>query len=118
MSRTYRAVPNYYWSWKCDFEESITGEYLPGDRIVWSWYPNTIMCYRPIDPKSTKGKRIAALRRRDKISNCKEPGPSWFRRLFTQRPYRQEAKREIHNFMVDETYEPMILSKPKLEYWT
>jgi hypothetical protein len=50
--------------------------------------------------------------------NFKEPGPHWFRNLFTDRPGRRFDKRELQKFMADPDYEPMILSKYPLEYWT
>ena len=117
MSRTYRSN-GYNWYWGDFLTESVEG-YEPGDEICYyaSWR-GSVSSYRKIDPKSKQGKKLLAERRRDKVVRFKEPGPSWFRRLFSQRPYRQEAKRELQKFMVDMEYEPMILDKPKLEYWT
>lgn len=48
----------------------------------------------------------------------KEPGPSWFRNLFTERPLRRHTKRELQKFMLDPEYEPMVEEMGKLEYWT
>lgn len=69
--------------------------------------------------------------------NCKEPGPSWFRNLFSTRPLRGKARKELHKFMrsvplvytvegkechflqvMNECYEPIIDSMGKLPYWT
>ena len=48
----------------------------------------------------------------------KEPGPSWFRNLFTERPLRRYNKKELRKFMSNPEYEPMCSAKGKLEYWT
>ena len=48
----------------------------------------------------------------------KEPGPSWFRNLYTERPNRRKNKLEIRKFILDPDYEPMCIEKGKLEYWT
>lgn len=48
----------------------------------------------------------------------KEPGPSWFRNVTAQRPYRRDAKKQLHKFIKHEEYEVIISSKPKLEYWS
>lgn len=69
--------------------------------------------------------------------NCKEPGPSWFRNMFSTRPLRGKSRRELHKFIrsvpvaytgdgrevfflqvMNECYEPMIDSMGKLSYWT
>lgn len=51
-------------------------------------------------------------------SNFKEPGPSWFRNLFTERPQRQYNRRELKKFMQNVEYEPMIINKGHVPYWT
>ncbi len=51
-------------------------------------------------------------------TSFKEPGPSWFRNIFSDRPLRQKAKRELHKFIKNEEYEPIIESKGILPYWT
>ena len=43
-------------------------------------------------------------------------GPSYFM-TGIQRSYRRDAKREIQRFVHTGDHEPMILSKPKREYW-
>lgn len=48
----------------------------------------------------------------------KEPGPSWFRNLYTERPTRRYNREELRKFMLDNEYEPMCVVKPKLLYWT
>ena len=49
---------------------------------------------------------------------CKEPGPSYFRNLTTERPLRRYNKLELHKYILDYEYEPNIIAKGKLEYWT
>lgn len=116
MSRTYRKQASYPWSWRNPLEELVDG-YEPGNCIAYYSY-NNLCSWTVINPKSKEGRKRLARARRDKVYNFKEPGPSWFRNLFSQRPYRQAAKREIQKYLFDTEYEPMILRKPKLEYWT
>ena len=55
----------------------------------------------------------------DKTTNCKEPGPSWFKRKTYTVPNRRFNKLELHRFMLDTNHEVMsnIEIKDK-EYWT
>lgn len=48
----------------------------------------------------------------------KEPGPSWFRTLVTERPLRRKNKQELKKFLLNDDYEPMCEEKGKLKYWT
>lgn len=48
----------------------------------------------------------------------KEPGPRWFRNLTSERPLRRKHKLEIYKFIKNPDYDPDIVSKGKLEYWT
>jgi hypothetical protein len=48
----------------------------------------------------------------------KEPGPSWFRNVYTERPQRREAKRQLHKYLLDQEFEVILNPKDKLEYWT
>lgn len=61
---------------------------------------------------------IIAKWRSDSFREFQEPGPSWYRNLYSERPHRRASKEELRKFNILEEYEPMILSKPKLEYWT
>jgi len=91
----------------------------------------------PLDPTTKEYKIKRSEYYRDKTHNFKEPGPSWFRNLFSTRPLRGKARQELHKFMrsipigytgyskdldflqvKDDCYEPMIESKGKLPYWT
>lgn len=53
-------------------------------------------------------------------ANCsfKEPGPSWFRNMFSQRPLRARARAEIHKYLVNPEYEVVLDYNPPLPYWT
>jgi hypothetical protein len=55
---------------------------------------------------------------KDSTYRCKEPGPSWFRNLFTERPQRREAKRQLNKFLLDPDFEVLLDSKATLEYYT
>jgi hypothetical protein len=91
----------------------------------------------PLDPNTQEYKIKRSEYYRDKPHNFKEPGPSWFRNLFSTRPLRGKAKKELHKFVrsvpkvytakgkecyflqvMNECYEPVIDSKGKLPYWT
>ena len=51
-------------------------------------------------------------------SSFKEPGPSWFRNLYSDRPLRRHDKNELKKFMLDGEYEPMCSAYHPLDYWT
>ena len=115
MSRTYRrknGKKNGYLN-----EEWYTRDYVrlesPSDPgyfyYAWVW----------LDPKSREViVALAKFHGDHGTHSCKEPGPSWFRNLTTERPARRHAKRELQKFMQDPDYEPMILPMDPLEYWT
>jgi hypothetical protein len=112
MSRTYRRKNKVGNHW-ADLAY-YTGEYV---RIGYDlWWPRV---YVPFDKQSKEYKKGVAKFHSDAgTTNCKEPGPSWFRNLYTERPLRRQSKREIRKFMLDPDYEPIIDKKGKLEYWT
>ena len=49
---------------------------------------------------------------------CKEPGPSWYRRITRQVPLRRDSARQIRRYLQGEDLEVIIETKPPLEYWT
>jgi len=106
MSRTYRRKSgdqtNLNWA---------THEFkrLPG---TWHWERV------PLDPQSKEYKASVARYYSDRQYTFKEPGPSWFRRLFTERPQRRHAKRELNKYLLDPDYEVILNEKDPLEYWT
>lgn len=63
-------------------------------------------------------KGLAKYRSDSGTHNCKEPGPSWFRNLTSERPQRRFNRNELRKFMRNEEYEPMIISRDRLDYWT
>jgi len=48
----------------------------------------------------------------------KEPEPAWFRNLTSERPLRRKHKNELRKFKLDSNYEPDIIDKGRLKYWT
>ena len=109
MSRTLRRkdkVGRSYWN-RLDYylqQEIKFGEYW----VNVKFHPST-MGYN-------KG---LALYTRDKSVSCnKEPRPSWFRNLTVERPLRRKHKNELRKVLMDREYEPEIISKGKLKYWT
>jgi hypothetical protein len=104
MSRTYRRK-NLPIPWH------VKEELVKLGTRSWHWVA--------LDRNSAKYKKNIALHYSDAGSHSfKEPGPAWFRNLFTERPQRREAKRELQKFLNDEEYEVMLLPKNPLEYWT
>ncbi len=113
MSRTYRRVgqPKRH-GWFDDLRwytsEWVRSEY--GFKILYRrQYPKDSLEYK-------KGK--ARYHSDAGTHCCKEPGPSWFRTLYAERPNRRAAKNELRKFMFNEEYEPLVVAKPRLPYWT
>lgn len=52
------------------------------------------------------------------IDGLREPGPAWFRKLYTERPQRRYNKNELRKFMLDPEYEPMVIEMDKIPYWS
>lgn len=109
MSRTYRRTKNYSKGWMTD-----KGYYCS----EWTWdcgYYHQI----PLSKDSEEYKRKSAKYHSDAgTTNFKEPGPSWFRNLYSERPQRRFNKNELHKFMLDTNYEPMCVEMDKMPYWT
>ena len=77
--------------------------------------------YRRQFPKGSKEykKGVARYHSDGATHSCKEPGPGWFRNLYSNRPLRRAAKNELRKYVTyDGEYEPMILRMGKLPYWT
>lgn len=106
MSRTYRRKKVTDLPWWVKYKLV---------RLEYGYYSD----WFPLDKSSDEyAEAIRKFRSESGTTNFKEPGPHWFRNLFTDRPARRAAKRELQKFMLDEEYEPMILPKYPLEYWT
>lgn len=112
MSRTFRRknrVGNHWSDYKY-----FTGKYY----YSWTTF-GSFVGYVPYPKDSKEYKKGKAKFHSDAgTTRCKEPGPSWFRNLYTERPLRRQTKREIQKFMLDPNYEPIVDEKGKLEYWT
>lgn len=127
MSRTYRRrrwrqlwgsdQPLKVW-FACEKEvvwEDVEHIYYSCD-YGWSTHFHYNVEYRA---NSKTGRKLIAIARSDAAThNHKEPGPHHFRNLYSDRPLRRQAKNELHKFMFNPEYEPMILAKPPLPYWT
>lgn len=127
MSRTYRRR-RYRQLFGSD--NPLIDYWATEDEIVWvdvdsvkqAWmygfmlYPRFTVRYK----KNSKTGRKLISKARSDAGTCrfKEPGPGWFRNLYMARPLRRQAKNEIHKFIMNQDYEPMILSDPPLPYWT
>lgn len=114
MSRTYRRVgQSKLRGW---FEDIAwyTSEW------IWTEGSYRVLYRRPFPKDSKEYKKGKARYHSDAAThNCKEPGPSWFRNLYSDRPLRRSSKNELRKYIAcDGEYEPMILRKEKLPYWT
>lgn len=113
MSRTYRrknAREEYYWVLR-----EYNSDYGYNDDGTWyyqSWYS-----YHSEDSDEGR-KRLSHYHSDAGTFKHKEPGPSWFRNFYSQRPLRRHGKRELKKFLLDPEYEPIIEAKPPLPYWT
>lgn len=121
MSRTYRFRKGKFIPWWNDYswkewvnirEEDIdpTWEVRLNERSRIFKYA------RKLTGKELK--KVKAFQYQDRTFSCKEPGPHWFRNLYTDRPQRREAKRQLKKFLLDTDFEVIINPKDPLEYWT
>ena len=109
MSRTVRRKQGLGWLYGIESYRDVLKE--------WIW-DKEYSCGLVInyDPKSKEGKKRIALFHAD--NNWYSGwGPSWWRRQFYQRPYRQMAKREIQRSLMNDEYDAIIPDRPKLGYW-
>lgn len=112
MSRTYR---------KTKLNRSTRKFYDKYSRHTFNYIirENLIYIKIPMDINSDEYKLEINKFHRDKdISRNKEPGPSYFRNLTSERPLRRKHKLELYKYKLDNTYELNIVSKGKLQYWT
>lgn len=106
MSRTYRRK-----SGDPSSKHWVTSEFrlIPGSRY-WEWVP--------LDPNTIEYKRALSHYHSDSYRGFKEPGPSWFRNLHTERPQRRVARQQLALYMKDPSYEVILNAKDPLEYYT
>ena len=75
--------------------------------------------YRIQDYSEEELERLRSMYHSDSYDcSFKEPGPSWYRNLYTERPLRRKNKQELRKFFLYPEYEPLCEEKGKLEYWT
>lgn len=107
MSRTYRrknCANSHFWQF---------------EREVQTYFDYKTRDWARVDPKSEEYERRKAIFHSDNGTNSfKEPGPAWFRNMFSERPHRRMAKRELKKFMNDPDYEVILEPKGWLRYWT
>ena len=96
-----------------------------GDQSALDWQLKELIRVRPmhwewvkIDPESNRGIKIKAKYYSDNHRDFKEPGPSWFRNFFVERPQRREAKRQLQKYLLNSEIEVILNSKDPLVYWT
>ena len=112
MSRTFRRkneTQEYYWVLR-DWDAYW---YFRG------YTYESVARYTNYLPKSKEGKKLLNKYHGDAGTHqCKEPGPSWYRRITRQVPLRRSSKEQLRKFMLDEEFEVIIEENPPLEYWT
>jgi hypothetical protein len=105
LSKTYRRK-----------NQKVKLRQLNGSSAIWYYFANCCF-YRP-PTKSELSKAKAVYYSDSGTNDFKEPGPSWFRNLYHERPLRRKNKLELKKFMLNPEYEPMVCAKGKLPYWT
>ena len=122
MSRTYRFRRDDWkinsnnvlsdWDRRCDQYNPEDYEINRCDNYgIRNWYK--IVFYA--NGKEGK-KRLAKFRSDAKCRYWNHRGPGWFHNLFSQRPYRRDAKNQIKRY-IDNDIDVQLLRKPKREYW-
>ena len=86
MSRTYRRKTTNRINWACDLEHYIS-EHI---RVEGTY--KYVSVYYATDSKEYK-KGLARYHTDGATNRFKEPGPSFFRNLFSDRPLRRTARR-------------------------
>ena len=116
MSRTYRRKSEK------DRPSRKRLQWLKSEFMEWhsyAWSTFTLSYLTKLEPGTkTYQERMAEYHSDAGTTNFKEPGPSWYRKLTTERPLRRRNKNELRKFILDNDYEPMIESKGRLDYWT
>lgn len=131
MSRTYRKKKNKVKPSFYDIEYVLSQNYWEDElnsvnlndiqRIEHSIYSVKLgQLYRvTYTQKSEHGKRMISKWHSDSgVRDFKEPGPSWFKKLYTIRPERRKSKRDLKKFISDPNYEIIFHEKYYYEYWT
>jgi hypothetical protein len=121
MARTYRFRKECgYLPWFANLDHkrySMSKEWEPSARIAKYVGRDFLFMWEVPKPQKEQ-RRIDALEHRDRSSYFKEPGPAFFRNLYTERPLRRESKRQLKKFLLTPEFEVILDSKGKLEYWT
>lgn len=116
MSRTYRFRKGKD-QYLIDDQRVLTDfTYIEREnRFGYSWRE---YCRVKIDPDSVEGNKLLSKFHSDRKHHVMIwKGPSWFNRLFSQKPYRTRSKEEIHKFLRNPEHEVIIENKPPREYW-
>lgn len=109
MSRTYRRTKNDDNRW--NGKNWAISEYNYNEYGVFS------RMY--FDKQSVEyARRIAKYHSDAGTHSFKEPGPSWFRNLYSQRPLRRQSRVILQRFVQGEDFDVIINENPKLPYWT
>lgn len=112
MSRTYRRKKGKY---LIKENRILLDSYWDKEQWRLGYY---VYYYEKINPKSKEGKRrIAKFHSDNPQCIINWFGPSWFRNMYGQRPYRRECKREIKKYIRDNEYDISLLRKPHVPYY-
>ena len=109
MSRTYRRKNSWNERWN-------------GKKwcvSVWSYTEDGIYDKILLESNSKEYEYASAKFHSDTGTHShKEPGPSWFRNLYSQRPHRRQSRINLQRYVQGEDFDVIIEDKPKLPYWT
>lgn len=116
MSRTFRRR-NTTKNGMCDLEYYTSEVIRPWNEYTWSGAWVTVF----FEKDSKEYKRGKAKFHSD-AGTCsfKEPGPSWYRRMF-HKMYKSHVRQELHKFMRNPEYEVDLhdsTEKYHMDYWT
>ena len=122
MSRTYRFRHD---EWKIksncvlmEWDYNI-GQYNSEDYELKQYHDHGIRSFYKFvfyaDSEEGK-KRLAKFHSDRKWRYWNHIGPGWFHNLYSQRPYRRDAKRQIKRY-IDNDIDVQLVRKPKREYW-
>jgi hypothetical protein len=122
MSRTIRFRKGKYVPWWNNYEWKHWVE-IPKEEYLDTRYDTRLYSYKwssrgIVYEKKVVNKAIYWQSHKDSTYRCKEPGPKWFRNLFTERPQRREVKRQLNKFLLDPDFEVLLDSKASLDYFT
>lgn len=89
-------------------DNRILEDLVRSDDNSWRWD------WVKMDPSSAEARKALAKFHSDaKKGVMRWKGPGWYHRLFSQMPYRNRSKKEIHRYLKGEIEDVVLENKPK-----